>query len=421
MALTVAVSEHGIANNKRSNRGTLAFDSSYPTGGESLTASNVGLSRIEEMLLQPKSGYSFEFDHDNDKVIVYSATALPSTVGTINDNNNAATQGGAVYAVPKTMAANVSDEFVADGTKVVEIVDNAGGSSGVDVYVVVDDLSFHPSYTLGHLEFVSPTNADGSGTIASGAATYHVRDDDDAATNGTIVRAVAADAGLETTAAAAKDIVVPLSDGSFIHINHATTGSTPDLVFDEDAGNSYERLLAETVDSGAETSPTYSRNTTDEGAAQAIFMVKDDEYILVHADSGPLTFAVGSGGPTCVVEGRPDAASLAGAVVVGAKAAGAGLDAALPSGRTGFVSLSNGEYIEIAYAASPAGVALYANPAAASTDLTLECVVVDNLDETFTVATSRSQRRSAAKAASEIASTTDLSGLTGVRFQAIGV
>ncbi len=412
-----------VIGNLRRVVGTITMSASYATGGDTIPTSvldDFGFNNLDYLHLPPAGGYSFFWDRATNKIKAYSPVTTPTRIGTINDNDNASTQGGAVYAVPKTIAGVIPTEFKVS-LQDLEIVDNAGGSTGVDVYVAVDDPSFHPDYALGHLEFVSPTDVDGTGTIDSGGATYHIRDSDDAATGNVIVRAVAAGAGLEATTAASKDIMVPLSDGTFIHINHGTTASTPDLVFDEDASNTYERLLTETVDSAAEVAKTWVTLTTDAGASAALnlWMVKDDEYMLVHADTGPLTYAVGSGGPTCVIEGRPDAASLPGAVVVGAIAAGAGLDAALPSGRNGFVALSNGEYIQITYAASPTGVALYANPEAASTDLTLECVVVDSADETFTIATTRTQAVNAGLTGTEVVSGTDLSGAT-IEFVATG-
>lgn len=48
-----------------------AFDSSYPTGGESLTPNSVGLSEVKMAVIAPKAGYVFEYDYDNDKIKAY--------------------------------------------------------------------------------------------------------------------------------------------------------------------------------------------------------------------------------------------------------------------------------------------------------------------------------------------------------------
>lgn len=41
----------------------LAFDSSYPTGGESVTPAMLGLNTIDFLLVEPAGGYSFEYVH----------------------------------------------------------------------------------------------------------------------------------------------------------------------------------------------------------------------------------------------------------------------------------------------------------------------------------------------------------------------
>ena len=50
---------------------TLTFDSSYPTGGEPLTAADLGLSTVVFATAQNKSGYSFEYDIANAKLLAY--------------------------------------------------------------------------------------------------------------------------------------------------------------------------------------------------------------------------------------------------------------------------------------------------------------------------------------------------------------
>jgi hypothetical protein len=88
-------------------------------------------------------------------------------------------------------------------------------------------------------------------------------------------------------------------------------------------------------------------------------------------------------GPEITVASRPDAATLLGAVALYVQAAGAGFNAANLGKEDVYVPVANGEFLKIAYAASPAGVAVYGHPEAATGDLRLIAVVVDNLDETF--------------------------------------
>lgn len=49
----------------------LAFDDAYPTGGEALTANQVGLHRIDEAFIPPAGGFTFEWDQANGKVLAY--------------------------------------------------------------------------------------------------------------------------------------------------------------------------------------------------------------------------------------------------------------------------------------------------------------------------------------------------------------
>ena len=49
----------------------ITMDSSYPTGGEEITANQLGLSVIDFVLPSPAAGYVFEFDHANKKLMAY--------------------------------------------------------------------------------------------------------------------------------------------------------------------------------------------------------------------------------------------------------------------------------------------------------------------------------------------------------------
>ena len=67
--------------NLRGILGTMAFDSSYPTNGEDITAAQLGLSRIDDLRVYPSNGYAFTFDKTNLKVLAYrtGATAFTGT------------------------------------------------------------------------------------------------------------------------------------------------------------------------------------------------------------------------------------------------------------------------------------------------------------------------------------------------------
>lgn len=53
----------------------ITFDSSYPTGGESLTAAMLGLASVLFAVVTPSGGYAFEYDYTNSKVIAYRGGA----------------------------------------------------------------------------------------------------------------------------------------------------------------------------------------------------------------------------------------------------------------------------------------------------------------------------------------------------------
>lgn len=52
--------------------GTLAFDSSYPTGGEAIS---LPLNEVKGMFIENKSGYMFEYDRINKKVKAFHPRA----------------------------------------------------------------------------------------------------------------------------------------------------------------------------------------------------------------------------------------------------------------------------------------------------------------------------------------------------------
>lgn len=59
---------------RRAVVGNFAFDSSYPTGGESLTYQNLGFtSRVDWINFESSGGYVFKYDRANQKVLAYYA------------------------------------------------------------------------------------------------------------------------------------------------------------------------------------------------------------------------------------------------------------------------------------------------------------------------------------------------------------
>jgi hypothetical protein len=61
MALSLTEIERGVMGDLNYAILDIDFDSSYPTGGESLTANDVGMDAIHFLLAEPTSGYVFEY------------------------------------------------------------------------------------------------------------------------------------------------------------------------------------------------------------------------------------------------------------------------------------------------------------------------------------------------------------------------
>ncbi len=79
LSTSVAIAGVTVSNQKYTTHGTfravyadLAFDSSYPAGGESLTALNLGLQKIYQIRMSTKDGYSFEYDYTNATIKVFA-------------------------------------------------------------------------------------------------------------------------------------------------------------------------------------------------------------------------------------------------------------------------------------------------------------------------------------------------------------
>ncbi len=182
------------------------FDSSYAAGGESLAPRDFDLRHIAHISIAPKVGFTFEWDRATKKLKAF-ARSVANTSIKIEDNDSAASQG-------------------------------------VAAYVHVDEVLEQGS-TLAHLEFVSPTNADGTGTLTDGGPTYYIQDDDNAASGGAALYFDEdAALGSRLLANCGRDCFVNVGSGRFVKITHHATPGTPgvQVYFDEDAANTYERL-----------------------------------------------------------------------------------------------------------------------------------------------------------------------------------
>lgn len=71
MALTITALDNGVAGHKRANRGTLALDASYPSGGYPVTPRTFALANIDFVEFSPRLGYQLEYDISAGTVRVY--------------------------------------------------------------------------------------------------------------------------------------------------------------------------------------------------------------------------------------------------------------------------------------------------------------------------------------------------------------
>lgn len=151
MALTVSNLKNGSMGTQAFRMATITFDTSYVTGGESLSASSLGLSRITRVLVNQVDGYTCE--------IVYP-TVEPSSVlfkmweGGVSGFTPAGTN--APSAVTGTAAAQVltMDSYVPAGTNSTSAVTGTGTA---DAQVLTMD-PYTPAGTN------SPSAVTGTGT-----------------------------------------------------------------------------------------------------------------------------------------------------------------------------------------------------------------------------------------------------------------
>lgn len=97
MAVAVSNVKDYIIGNQFKKVATVTFDSSYPTGGETLNASSFGLAFFEDIVVNDSTGYTF-----TPSIAAGGATALVLVY--YGDNNNAS--DGPLIELPN--ATNIS-------------------------------------------------------------------------------------------------------------------------------------------------------------------------------------------------------------------------------------------------------------------------------------------------------------------------
>lgn len=104
MALTITLDRKSPARINKGTRlsiltGTIAFDSSYPTGGEDFTGVSKYFRTLQSVILDNTSGYVFAYDETNKKVKVFLSSGTPAiTVANESTHTHAITLDGGVTA-----------------------------------------------------------------------------------------------------------------------------------------------------------------------------------------------------------------------------------------------------------------------------------------------------------------------------------
>ncbi len=81
MALTITNLKPVKLSNLKGAIADITFDDAYPAagGGLSLTPGQLGLNVIDYLGAESASGYTFEYDRANNKLIAYTAGAEPAS------------------------------------------------------------------------------------------------------------------------------------------------------------------------------------------------------------------------------------------------------------------------------------------------------------------------------------------------------
>ena len=185
---------------------------------------NVNVNATE---LYPQAGTN----SSGQKIYYISATAKAAEGDTITIKNvNAVDNADLKLASITQENINITDSDTA-------------ASAGVAVYVHTKDGED------AWLEFVSPTNADGTGTLNDGGSSYFIFDSNAAATDGIPVYfdedGTNANERLLIVSPTGEDLFLTLENGKKIRLTHDADAASNGIqvYFDEDGSNAYERLL----------------------------------------------------------------------------------------------------------------------------------------------------------------------------------
>lgn len=134
MALTVSLTGDWLESvgSKRAVNGKITFDSSYATGGETLTPANIGLGVIDRIEFnQGEDGYVFKYDYTNQKVLVYRSAGF-TPEGTVAAP---VFTGSALAAHRHNLHLNDADVVDGATTRINAGTNLLGANTGADILV----------------------------------------------------------------------------------------------------------------------------------------------------------------------------------------------------------------------------------------------------------------------------------------------
>lgn len=81
-ATTTIITGPEVPGNRKMTTATVTFDSSYATGGEAIAASDLGLNRLDYLVVDAGAGYLAKWDGSTSspKILLYRQTAATSAL-----------------------------------------------------------------------------------------------------------------------------------------------------------------------------------------------------------------------------------------------------------------------------------------------------------------------------------------------------
>lgn len=137
MSLIISDLLHGHMGNFHSVAGAIAFDASYPTGGELLAPGDIGLGHIAFMWVPPKSGFVFEYDYTNQKLMAFTQGVAHGAAGSVTLDDYPVTAGpGATASSSISREASATSPLLLGPMKQIASTDDLSTVTGVRFFAV---------------------------------------------------------------------------------------------------------------------------------------------------------------------------------------------------------------------------------------------------------------------------------------------